>query len=268
MSSENTNKMAKKYYVVWAGHKPGIYQSWPEAQAQVNQFPGAKYKSFPNKAEAEAAYASGASAGSSRSASTGSGSVKRSASKPSVAVGTGVNPDIDITLFCDGGCDPNPGKAGSGIAVYRRDKLVQLWYGKFNPQGTNNSAELNALLQSLSLAKIAIEKDFSVEIRCDSMYSIQCIRDWAPGWKKRGWKRKDGEIQNLELIQQAFEIYQQIKDKLTLSHVKAHAGTEGNELADRMTMVAVDKKDPEWVKYPAGDDGQFDIKGLLKLRAG
>jgi len=55
---------------------------------------------------------------------------------------------------------------------------------------------------------------------------------------------------------------------LTLSHVKAHAGTEGNELADRMTMVAVDKKDPEWVKYPAGDDGQFDIKGLLKLRAG
>jgi len=257
--------MAKKYYVVWAGHKPGIYQSWPEAQAQVNQFPGAKYKSFPTKAEAEAAYASGGASSSSGAAK--SGGARKSSAKPTTS-GTGVNPDIDITLFCDGGCDPNPGKAGSGIAVYRRDKLVQLWYGKFNPQGTNNSAELNALLQSLSLAKIAIEKDFSVEIRCDSMYSIQCIRDWAPGWKKRGWKRKDGEIQNLELIQQAFEIYQQIKGKLTLSHVKAHAGTEGNELADRMTMVAVDKKDSDWVKYPAGEDGQFDIAGLLKLRAG
>jgi len=35
----------------------------------------------------------------------------------------------DVTIYCDGGCTPNPGKAGSGVAVYRRGELSELWYG-------------------------------------------------------------------------------------------------------------------------------------------
>ena len=270
--------MAKKYYVVWAGHEPGIYQDWPTAQRQVSKFPGAQYKSFTNKLEAEAAFKSGGNQSPSSTSKPAQKSYTKSSSKKSTADSsqsangydgkTGVNPNMDITIFCDGGCEPNPGKAGSGIAVYRRDKLVQLWYGKYNSNGTNNTAELNALYQSLSLAKIALDKEFSVEVRCDSMYSIQCIRDWAPGWEKRGWKKKDGEIKNLDIIKLAYGVFQDIKANLVLSHVKAHAGTEGNEMADRMTMVAVDKKDAEWCKYPASEAGEFDIAALLKMRAG
>jgi ribonuclease HI len=49
--------MAKqKYYVVWKGHQPGIYTSWPDCQEQVVGFPEADYKSFKTKAEAEFAY--------------------------------------------------------------------------------------------------------------------------------------------------------------------------------------------------------------------
>ena len=36
-----------------------------------------------------------------------------------------------VTIYCDGGCTPNPGKAGSGVAVYRNDKLSELWYGLY-----------------------------------------------------------------------------------------------------------------------------------------
>lgn len=36
----------KKYYVVWQGYKPGIYESWDECKKQVDGFIGAKYKSF------------------------------------------------------------------------------------------------------------------------------------------------------------------------------------------------------------------------------
>jgi ribonuclease HI len=50
--------------------------------------------------------------------------------------------------------------------------------------------------------------------------------------------------------------------------VKAHAGTEGNELADRMTMIAVDRKDLDWVQYEKNADDKFDIPALLKMRAG
>ena len=36
----------KKYYVVWAGQKPGVYDNWGECKEQVDHFEGAKYKSF------------------------------------------------------------------------------------------------------------------------------------------------------------------------------------------------------------------------------
>ncbi len=47
---------SKKFYVVWEGVKPGIYNSWDECKAQVFGFEKAIYKSFSNLEEAEKAY--------------------------------------------------------------------------------------------------------------------------------------------------------------------------------------------------------------------
>ena len=48
--------MAKqKFYVVWEGHRPGVYTSWDAAKQQIDGYPQAKYKSFGSKAEAEKA---------------------------------------------------------------------------------------------------------------------------------------------------------------------------------------------------------------------
>jgi ribonuclease HI len=49
-------KNNKKFYVVWVGAKPGIYETWDECQKQVIGFKDAKYKSFPTKIEAEKAF--------------------------------------------------------------------------------------------------------------------------------------------------------------------------------------------------------------------
>ena len=46
---------AKKYYVVWKGHQPGIYESWSQCQQQIKGYPNAKFKSFNNKEIAEKA---------------------------------------------------------------------------------------------------------------------------------------------------------------------------------------------------------------------
>ena len=259
--------MAKKFYVIWVGREPGIYTDWPTAQKQVIKFAGAKYKSFPTKAEADAAFADG-SVSSVATSSASQGSSKTSGSKKSGNNLSAPPIKTDVVIYCDGGCDPNPGKAGSGVAVYQGDQLIQLWYGIYNPNGTNNTAELNALFYSLQLAQHATQQGLSAQILCDSMYSIQCIRDWAASWEKNGWKKKTGEIKNLEIIKQAYALYNEIKDKVLLSHVKAHAGTEGNELADRMTMVAVERKDLGWVQYAKNADDQFDVPALLKMRAG
>lgn len=245
----------KKFYVVWSGRLPGVYTNWPQAQAQVDKFPGARYKSFPSEAEALAAFAGGVAPESQSSV------VKqnRAAAKTAVDIDA-----VDVAVFCDGGCEPNPGEAGSGVAVYKCGQLYELWYGLYNPNGTNNTAELNALYQSMLIAKQAIDEQKSVAVLSDSQYSINCVTKWAPGWQRQGWVRPSGEIKNLQLIQQCFELYQQIEGRFELRHVKAHVGTEGNELADRMSIYAIEQKDSEFCRYSEA----LDIEYILSLRAG
>lgn len=221
---------AKKYYVVWVGHRPGIYTTWSEAEKQVRGFPGAKFKSFKSSTEAQDAYASGTPTGLTKKRT----SATKATPKPSKTV-----PEADVDIYCDGACDPNPGKAGTGVAVYRNQVLDQLWYGLYNPQGTNNTAELLGLYHSLLMAKDAISLGKSVNIHCDSTYSINSVTKWAITWKAKGWKKPGGEIKNLDLIKVAHELFLEIQDGVTVLHVKGHAGIEGNELADRMSMVAV-----------------------------
>ena len=84
------------------------------------------------------------------------------------------------------------------------------------------------------------------------------------GGRKKGWKKSSGEIKNLEIIKDSHELYDRLKADLKLLHVKAHAGIEGNELADRMTMIAVDSRELEYSQY----SGDMDVNALLRLRAG
>lgn len=175
-----------------------------------------------------------------------------------------VSKNGDVTIYCDGGCTPNPGQAGSGVALYRDGKLSELWYGLYEKMGTNNTAELGALYESLLLAQKEIKNGNKVEIKCDSMYSINCIKTWAISWEKKGWTKKGGEIKNLEIIKLAYYLYNELKKNLSLTHIKAHAGFEGNELADRMTMYTIEQKSTKFVKY----DKKIDIPTILKMSHG
>ncbi len=144
-----------------------------------------------------------------------------------------------IKIYCDGACQGNPGRAGSGLAIYDEKNKPTLLYGEFTANGTNNSAELNALYKALLLA---LESNSSkVTIYCDSKYSIDCITKWAYGWKSKGWSKRGGEIKNLEIIKLSHNLYEEIKNRVTIKHVKGHSGVEGNELADRMAVFAISK---------------------------
>ena len=150
-----------------------------------------------------------------------------------------------LEIYCDGACQGNPGKSGSGLAIYDGDKKPTLLYGDYNPNGTNNTAELSALYKSLTLAT----KTEKAIIYSDSKYSIDCITTWAYSWKKKGWKKKAGEIKNLELIKLSHTLYEKIKDKVEIKHVKGHAGVEGNELADRMANIAITNQEKDYKAY-------------------
>lgn len=253
--------MAKKFYVVWKGRKTGIFTDWASCKEQVDSFAGAKYKSFKSKQEAEAAY-SGEQTNIPKPIAK-----KTSAKKQGIKTYTADDiaaMDMSVKIFTDGGCEPNPGKAGSGIAVYRKHVVSELWYGLFDPNGTNNTAELNALHQALIMAKSELMAGNSVGIFCDSKYSIQCVTQWAINWQKNGWTKKTGEIKNLDLIKKMFALHQQLKNEIQVLHVNGHVGVEGNELADRMSILAITEKVPEFVQF----QGDLNVQALLALRAG
>ncbi len=175
------------------------------------------------------------------------------------------NKHYDIEVYCDGACEPNPRESGSGAAVYRDGILSELWYGLYDDQGTNNSAELNALHQALLIAKEGIGIGKDVAVRSDSQYSIKCVTEWATNWRKKGWKRKKpGDIKNLEIIQLAHQLYLEIKDEVVVSHVSAHVGIEGNELADRMAVFGIDQMAPEFCRYSEA----LNVSEILAYRSG
>jgi ribonuclease HI len=76
----------------------------------------------------------------------------------------------------------------------------------------------------MKIARDERGKGKSVAIFGDSKYSIQSITQWAIGWKKLGWKKKTGEIKNLELIKEMFALHQSIKDDVHVLHVHGSAG--------------------------------------------
>jgi ribonuclease HI len=247
-------ELAQKFYVVWAGRKTGVFTDWATTQQYVDKFPGARFKSFGSRAEAEQAFRAGKPAYTRTATKSAAGSAP---AKVHTAT-TG------LQIYCDGACDPNPGKAGSGIAVYRDGTLSQLWYGLYNPNGTNNTAELNALYHALLIAEEAVSAGQKAQILCDSTYSINCVSKWAVGWEKKGWRKAGGEIKNLSIIQDAYALYVRIESQLELTHVSAHVGTEGNELADRMAMFAVESGSEDLCLY----DRAMDIPAILRMRAG
>lgn len=261
--------MAQKFYVVWVGKKPGIYTDWDSCKSQVAGFAGAQYKSFKTRAEAEAALAADPK------------DALGKKSKPAPKKGPSAGPltlgaedvvlvQADTKIFTDGGCEPNPGKAASGLAVYRGGRLEELWFGLFNPNGTNNTAELNSLHQGLLMAEKELEAGSSVAIFCDSKYSIQCITRWAFNWQRNNWQRKDGEIKNLALIQEIFAVYRRVRAQVKVWHVNGHVGVEGNELADRMSIHGIDAQEVDFVRFAEELDlsEELDLKKILAMRTG
>lgn len=124
-------------------------------------------------------------------------------------------------FYTDGSASPNPGPGG--FAVVENGKPVAL--GSEDGDTTNIRMEGNAIIAALKLA----DGD-ECEIYTDSEFWINVITRWAPGWAAKGWRKSGGPIKNLELVQEAYQLYGDSHAKLIW--VRGHVGDEGNELAD------------------------------------
>lgn len=130
------------------------------------------------------------------------------------------------TYFTDGSCSPNPGPGG--FAVIQDGKPVRLGYDK---ESTNIRMEGKALIAALEYAN-----GKECEINTDSEFWINVITKWSLVWEANGWRKKHGEIKNIDIVQKVCPLYKSSKAKLIW--VRAHVGTEGNELADQWANKA------------------------------
>ncbi len=131
-----------------------------------------------------------------------------------------------MILFTDGSCSPNPGPGG--FAVIENRKPVALGREKTS---TNIRMEGEALIAAIKYAN-----GVECEVRTDSEFWINVVTNWAIGWEKKGWKKSKGEIKNLDIVQNLYSLYNDSNVKLVW--VKAHVGTDGNELADEWANKA------------------------------
>ena len=130
-------------------------------------------------------------------------------------------------FYTDGSASPNPGPGG--FAVIENGKPVAL--GSETGNTTNIRMEGMALIAAMKLAD-----GEPCEIKTDSEFWINVLTRWAPGWAEKGWRKSGGPIKNIELVQEAYELYYTLHPKLTW--LRGHVGHEGNELADEWANKA------------------------------
>lgn len=131
-----------------------------------------------------------------------------------------------ITYYTDGSASPNPGPGG--YAVICDEKPVALGA---EPESTNIRMEGKAILAAL--------KDAAGEhctIYTDSEFWVNVITKWAPTWEANGWRKKGGEIKNLDIVREVYPLYR--SSHATLTWTRGHVGTKGNELADEWANKA------------------------------
>jgi ribonuclease HI len=126
-----------------------------------------------------------------------------------------------IVYYTDGSCEPNPG--AGGFAVIRDMKPHILGSEAVS---TNIRMEGRALLAALTDAAGA-----PCVINTDSEFWINVITNWSLGWERNVWKKKGGEIKNLELVREVCELYR--RSQARLIWVRGHNNDPGNELADQ-----------------------------------
>ncbi len=139
-----------------------------------------------------------------------------------------------VHIYTDGGCEPNPGVGGWGAVLLCNGHRKELSGGE--DVSTNNRMELMAAIEALEHLK----RPCKVVLYTDSEYLRNGITQWMPGWKRRNWQRKGGELKNLELWQRLDRAI--VRHEIEWRWVRGHTGVEENERCDELAAAEIAKR--------------------------
>lgn len=162
-----------------------------------------------------------------------------------------------VAVYADESClgngrdGENPGGAGVLVELLHRTKLVRrdLWVSE--PATTNNRMALRSVIAAFhALGRKG--KALRVVFTTDSRYIIDGMQSWVHQWDKRGWRRRGGDIVNLELWHEAVRA---VGDQLVeWRWVRGHAGHPQNEYANDLAMRAAETQESSGGLVDSGFD--------------
>ena len=143
---------------------------------------------------------------------------------------------LDESCLGNGREGQNPGGGGGLIearsangSIHRRDFYISA------PATTNNRMALASAVAALQLLARKGAR-LPVLIVSDSQYLVKGMREWVPGWVGRGWRRREGLIENLELWK-ALVASARLHD-VQWTWVRGHQGHPKNEYANDLAVLA------------------------------
>ena len=134
-----------------------------------------------------------------------------------------------VTIYTDGACSGNPGPGGWAAILKYGPHEKELSGGE--AETTNNRMELSGAIAALG----ALTERCSVTLYTDSQYIERAVNEhWLDGWKKRGWRRREGPVKNLELWQELDRLLGE--HSVAVRWVKGHAENEYNNRCDALAV--------------------------------
>ena len=147
---------------------------------------------------------------------------------------------LDESCLGNGREGTTPGGSGGLIEVRTRSGIQRRDFFLAAPDTTNNRMALSGAIAALQLLA-AKGVRMRALIVSDSEYLVKGIREWAPGWAARGWKRKAGEIENLELWQAL--VRSSALHDVQWTWVRGHRGHPKNEYANDLAVRAAERQE-------------------------
>ena len=136
-----------------------------------------------------------------------------------------------VTIYTDGACSGNPGPGGWGAILMYGDNKKELSGGEIST--TNNRMELISVISALE----ALKEPCEVKLYTDSQYVANAVNlGWLESWQIKGWKRKGGELKNIDLWMKLVSLLE--KHKVIFEWVKGHSDNEYNNRCDELAVEA------------------------------
>lgn len=202
----------KKYYVVKAGAKVGIFNNWPECQSSVKGYQGAVFKGFPTLAEAEEWL-------SDKDAVTAGREISQQINNTAESINR-----IDFEVYTDGSYFK--GKYSYGYAFIKDGQVIYESYGVGDDL---EAAKMRNVAGEIAAVRHAVEKAKSLKARIRIYHDYSGISQWVSG----EWQAKNKFTQAYVAFMREHQGLYEFKK------VTGHSGDRFNDYVDHLAKKAL-----------------------------